>query len=40
MMVTEEAMMLQTFKAILRGNSVEWTDETPELGDLPDYKRS
>lgn len=27
--------MLQTFKAILRGNSVEWTDETPELGDLP-----
>ncbi|MBD2773794.1 hypothetical protein ICL16_17380 [Iningainema sp. BLCCT55] len=27
--------MLQTFKAILRGNCLEWTEETPDLGDQP-----
>jgi hypothetical protein len=25
--------MLQTFKAVLTGNSIEWIDEAPELGD-------
>jgi hypothetical protein len=25
--------MLQTFKAVLKGNSIEWIDEVPELGD-------
>ena len=35
MLLEDENITFQTFKAILRGNSVEWTDETPELGDLP-----
>lgn len=25
--------MLQTFKAVLKGNSIEWIDEAPQLGD-------
>ncbi|MBN8562558.1 MAG: hypothetical protein J0L70_18655 [Leptolyngbya sp. UWPOB_LEPTO1] len=25
--------MLQTFKAVLKGNSIEWLDEAPELGE-------
>jgi hypothetical protein len=25
--------MLQTFKAVLKGNSIEWIDEDPKLGD-------
>ncbi len=25
--------MLQTFRAVLKGNSIEWIDEAPQLGD-------
>ncbi len=27
--------MLQTFKAVLTGNRLEWLDETPEMSDRP-----
>ncbi|MBD1842887.1 hypothetical protein H6F89_05575 [Cyanobacteria bacterium FACHB-63] len=27
--------MLKTFKAVLKGNSIEWVDEAPQLGDQP-----
>lgn len=27
--------MLRTFKAVLKGNSIEWLDEGPELGSEP-----